>query len=77
MDREQQLPSERVAAHLRDRIHSGELRPGQQLPTVSQLAAELGAGRATVSRALRMLESEGLIVTRPRWGSFVAEHEPK
>jgi DNA-binding transcriptional regulator YhcF (GntR family) len=62
-----------VAAYIRDRIRSGELRPGDQLPTVTQLAAELAVGRASVSRALRALEAEGLIVTRARWASWVAE----
>jgi DNA-binding GntR family transcriptional regulator len=69
--RSQQLPSERIAADLRQQIHDGTLKAGEPLPSVTALAERYGCGRATVSRALSALVSEGLVVTRERWGTFV------
>jgi DNA-binding GntR family transcriptional regulator len=66
-------PSERLAADLRRQIESGELQPGDQLPTVAVLAKRYQVSTATVSKALRILKDEGLIVTRHGWGTHVAE----
>lgn len=68
-----ELPSERVANDLRRRIEAGEFQPGQALPSVTELAEQYKVARATVSKALRTLVADGLVVTRPRWGAFVAE----
>lgn len=46
---------------LRARIRSGELRPGQRMPTQAQLADEFGVERGTVRQALRILRSEHLL----------------
>ena len=73
MPRSPELPSERIAADLRRKIETGELRPGDQLPTVAQLARDHDVSSATVSKALASLVAEGLVVTRHGWGSFVAE----
>lgn len=62
-----------VAADLRERIRSGKLAPGARLPYEPQLMHEYDAGRATVRRALALLRSEGLIVTRHGYGSYVRE----
>lgn len=51
---------------------SGELQPGDRLPTVRDLAAQLGVAPNTVARAYRELEQAGVIETRGRQGSFVA-----
>jgi DNA-binding GntR family transcriptional regulator len=72
VEREPTLPSERVAEALRQRITSGELRPGQRLPTTGELAAEHHVSRATVVRAVSILVNEGLVITRRRWGAWVA-----
>jgi GntR family transcriptional regulator len=69
----QELPSERVANDLRAKIKNGDYMPGEALPTVAQLAKAHRVSTATVSKALATLRAEGLITTRPRWGSFVAE----
>lgn len=58
---------------IRGQIESGELVPGDQIPTVKELCATYGVSTVTVLKALRLLRDEGLIVTQPRWGSFVAE----
>ncbi|MET9391669.1 GntR family transcriptional regulator [Streptomyces sp. NPDC006624] len=50
-----------VAEELRARIRSGALRPGERMPTQAQLAQEFGVERGAVRRALRILQSEGLL----------------
>lgn len=57
---------------LRSRIFSGELKPSELLPSENMLCAEFGASRETVRKALKMLESEGLIYTRNKVGNFVS-----
>ena len=57
--------SDVLAARLRDLILQGGLAPGQSLPAERDLVAESGLSRAPVREALRVLEAEGLIVTRP------------
>jgi DNA-binding transcriptional MocR family regulator len=65
-------PSPRsIAAAIARRINSGELAPGERLPTVRELARELGVSPATVSHAWQALSGAGLIVSRGRSGSFV------
>jgi DNA-binding GntR family transcriptional regulator len=71
--RSAETPSERLTAFIRAQIESGELGPGDQLPTVAQLASEHHVSRSTVHKALQVLKAEGLIVTRHGWGTFVAE----
>ncbi|MFI6008020.1 winged helix-turn-helix domain-containing protein [Streptomyces sp. NPDC051243] len=50
-----------VADELRARITSGELRPGQRMPTQARLADEFGVERGAVRQALRILQSEHLL----------------
>ncbi|MFI1723265.1 winged helix-turn-helix domain-containing protein [Streptomyces sp. NPDC020489] len=50
-----------VADALRSRIRSGELRPGQRMPTQARLADEFGVERGAVRQALRILQSEHLL----------------
>ncbi len=52
-------------------VASGTLEPGHRLPTIRQLAADLGLAKGTVSKAYEMLESDAVIATRGRKGSFV------
>ena len=73
MGKGQELPSERVYRELRGQIEAGELGPGEALPSIAQLAKSYGVSESAASRALAMLRKDGLIVTRHRWGSFVAE----
>jgi DNA-binding transcriptional regulator YhcF (GntR family) len=58
-------PADRIAADLRGQIASGELAPGQQLPTVVQLCDSYGVAKVTTLRALSILRREGLIYTDP------------
>lgn len=66
-------PFEQLRAQLAAAITSGELAPGTRLPTVRRLAGDLGLAPNTVARSFRALESDGLIETKGRLGSFVAE----
>ena len=58
---------------LRDRIESGELRPGDAFPSESELVAAHTISRITVRRAISELQREGLVVTRHGAGTFVAD----
>ena len=64
-----------VAEKVRSAIRSGAYKSGERLPGELSLAAELGVARVTLRRALESLEREGLLVTRPRSGRYVAEDE--
>jgi DNA-binding FadR family transcriptional regulator len=56
--------AEIVAADLRGQIIAGQLREGDPLPPEDQLMGDAGVARTTVREALRILESEGLLVVR-------------
>jgi DNA-binding transcriptional MocR family regulator len=60
-----------IAGTIARLISSGDLAPGDRLPTVRELAADLGVSPATVSHAWQALAGVGLIVSRGRSGSFV------
>lgn len=57
-------------------VAAGTLLPETRLPTIRQLAADLGLAKGTVAKAYEMLEADGVIATRGRRGSFVLEFEP-
>src|ERR1700694_1130144 len=52
-------------------VARGALAPGEQLPTVKQLALDLTINPNTVARAYHLLERDGVIETSPGRGSFV------
>ncbi len=53
------------------RIDAGELKPGDQLPTVRELADELEVNFNTVARAYRILDDNGAISTQQGRGTYV------
>jgi len=65
----------RIAETLRQRVvaglHLGSLHPGDRLPSVRGVAAELRTDPRTVMAAYRQLAREGLVRMRPRSGAFV------
>jgi GntR family transcriptional regulator len=61
-----------VANQTRRLIASGVLRPGLVLPSVRQLAVDLGVNLNTIARAYRLLETEGFLVIHDRAGAAVA-----
>ncbi|HXD61504.1 MAG TPA: aminotransferase class I/II-fold pyridoxal phosphate-dependent enzyme [Lacisediminihabitans sp.] len=60
-----------IATTIARMISTGDLAPGDRLPTVRELAADLGISPATVSHAWQALSEVGLIISRGRSGSFV------
>ena len=56
---------------IRDQIQNGILRPGERLPSVRELAAQLTINPNTIQRSYRLLEAEGWIATVPGKGCFV------
>jgi DNA-binding transcriptional regulator YhcF (GntR family) len=68
--------SAQLAQLLRELIRSGQLAPGDRVPSEPQLAREHAVSRDTAQRALTMLAEEGLITRRRGVGSIVAPVEP-
>jgi DNA-binding transcriptional regulator YhcF (GntR family) len=64
-------PYEQLRVQIADLITLGTLRPGARLPSVRQLAADLGLAGGTVARAYRELEHAGLVEGRGRHGTLV------
>jgi GntR family transcriptional regulator len=60
-----------LATLFRRRIEQGAWKPGDQIPTVDELAAECGVARATIRQALDQLQAEGLIDRFRAKGTFV------
>src|SRR5262245_41578547 len=58
-------------------LATGALRPGDQLPTVRQVAVDLAVNPNTVLRAYRELEIRGVLDTQQGTGTFVAERPAK
>lgn len=56
----------------RGAIRSGQLGDGERLPTVRQTARDFGVAQGTAAKAYRVLEQEGLVVTRTAAGTRVA-----
>jgi integrase len=69
-------PYESIADALRDAIVSERLRPGDELPTVVQLAAEYTVAAGTAHRAMAKLAAEGLIVVSRGRRAVVADRAP-
>jgi GntR family transcriptional regulator len=65
-----------IASRLRIAVAAGELRPGDALPSVRRLAAQLRVNPATVVQAYRDLEAEGFVEMRQGAGTFVRELPP-
>ena len=69
--RPSQPPYLRIAHDLRSQIEHGELLPGEQVPSVTQLAETYSVSRGTARRALSLLKEWGLTEATPGWGTFV------
>lgn len=62
-----------IVEQIRQKVARGELQPGDQLPTVRQLATDLRVNFNTVARAYRLLDEAGLISTQHGRGTYVWE----
>lgn len=66
-----------IINRLTDLLISGELKPGDKLPTEMELAEQLGVGRNSVREAIKMLSYLGVIEIRRGIGTFVANSMPE
>ncbi len=64
---------EQVREQITRMVTSGTLAAGTRLPTIRQLAADLGLAKGTIERAYDQLETDTVIETRGRQGTFVLE----
>lgn len=65
-------PYEQLRTQISEQARSGALPVGYKLPTVRGLAEDLGLAANTVAKAYRALETDGVIETRGRHGTFIA-----
>jgi len=65
--------SKRIYRHFVESIKSGRFSPGVKLPAERQLMIDFSAPRATVRRALKILEEDGLVERRVGSGTFVSQ----
>ena len=68
---------EQIVTQLRQKIASGELAPGDMLPSIRALAKDLRISVITTKRAYDELEHQGLVVTVAGKGCFIAERNPE
>ena len=64
-------PFEQLRTQVARRVSDGRLPAGTRLPTVRQLATDLGLAANTVARAYKELEADGVLETEGRRGTFV------
>lgn len=64
-------PFEQIRAQITDLAEAGALPAGTRLPTIRQLASDLGLAPGTVARAYRELESSGVVTSRVRHGTTI------
>lgn len=66
-------PYHRVKLHLKAELQHGRWKPGELMPSEAELVAQFGISRMTVNRALRELQSEGLVDRVQGVGTFAAQ----
>ena len=64
-------PYEQIRVQVAELVHRGVLTPGDRLPPVRTLAADLGVAAGTVARAYTELETDGLVAGQGRLGTLV------
>lgn len=67
----------RLTEEMRQQVRSGVLRPGDSLPSISELRATHGISKSTIERAHLLLEQEGLIVREHGRGTFVTHPQSR
>lgn len=66
-------PYEQIRAQIMGHVAAENLSPGDRLPPIRTLAADLGLAAGTVARAYRELELAGVVTTRRRAGTVIAD----
>jgi GntR family transcriptional regulator len=61
-----------LAEQIRERVDAGELKPDDQIPPERELGEQHGISRMTVRQAVNYLVRQGVLVSRPGIGTFVA-----
>jgi GntR family transcriptional repressor for pyruvate dehydrogenase complex len=65
-------PVDLVIQQIKDLIHSGVLKPGDRLPSERSIEKKMQIPRGPISKALRRLETYGILKTVPQSGTYVA-----
>ena len=60
-----------VVEHIRESVLNGDLKPGDQLPTVRSMALDLRVNFNTIARAYRLLDEAGIISTQQGRGTYI------
>jgi GntR family transcriptional regulator len=60
-----------VVERIKERLAAGQLKPGDQLPTVRSLALELRVNFNTIARAYRIMDESGIISTQQGRGTYI------
>ncbi|MCE7007257.1 TetR/AcrR family transcriptional regulator C-terminal domain-containing protein [Kibdelosporangium philippinense] len=66
-----EAPYRRIAAEIKARIASGELRPGDRIPSTRQITQEWGVAMATATKVIAALKDDGVVDTKPGAGTVV------
>jgi AcrR family transcriptional regulator len=67
-------PYRRIVVAIQDRIASGDLRPGERMPSIRRVAQEWGVAVATATKAMAVLRDAGLVETKVGSGTVVSAH---
>ena len=67
-----ETPVDKIINQIKELITSGQLKPGDRLPSERKLSERLGIGRTNVREAIRKLEFYGILRTVPQSGTIVA-----
>ncbi|MGA5561728.1 GntR family transcriptional regulator [Streptomyces platensis] len=70
-------PYRRIVDAIRSRIDSGELAPGDRVPSTRRITQEWGVAMATATKVLTTLRQEGVVRAVPGVGTVVAEPQPQ
>lgn len=65
---------EQIRGQVKRMVAAGTLEVGTRLPTIRQLATDLGLAKGTVAKAYEVLLRDGIVVSGGRRGTVVAEH---
>jgi GntR family transcriptional regulator len=67
---------EQIVRAVKKAIATGQLQSDQQMPSVRVISRELGVNPNTVQKAIARLTDEGVLVSHPGQGSFIANRRP-